>query len=77
MAIKAKRFARRCFIFLLYNIENEPKPTSPFSLRNSGLIEDQSTEALEVDLENKFIGGGPLDRGCVSWKTLVLRLSTQ
>ncbi|KAK9997715.1 hypothetical protein SO802_022401 [Lithocarpus litseifolius] len=44
------------------------------AVRNPGLIEDQSIEALEVDLENKFIGGGPLDRGCVSWKTLVLRL---
>ncbi|GER27934.1 poly(ADP-ribose) glycohydrolase [Striga asiatica] len=30
-----------------------------------GLIEDQPTEALEVDFANRYIGGGVLRRGCV------------
>lgn len=34
-------------------------------VQNSGLIEDQSGEALEVDFANKYIGGGALNRGCV------------
>ncbi|KAG8369344.1 hypothetical protein BUALT_Bualt14G0001600 [Buddleja alternifolia] len=34
-------------------------------VRTTGLIEDQSTEALEVDFANKYIGGGALSRGCV------------
>ncbi|KAK4436636.1 Poly(ADP-ribose) glycohydrolase 1 [Sesamum alatum] len=33
--------------------------------RTSGLIEDQPTEALEVDFANKNIGGGALRHGCV------------
>ncbi|XP_057781233.1 poly(ADP-ribose) glycohydrolase 1-like [Salvia miltiorrhiza] len=36
-----------------------------FKVHNSGLIEDQSVEALEVDFANKYIGGGALSRGCV------------
>ncbi|XP_059655744.1 poly(ADP-ribose) glycohydrolase 1-like [Cornus florida] len=31
----------------------------------SGLIEDQPSEALEVDFANKYLGGGALHRGCV------------
>ncbi|KAK6161529.1 hypothetical protein DH2020_004910 [Rehmannia glutinosa] len=34
-------------------------------VRTAGLIEDQLTEALEVDFANKYIGGGALSRGCV------------
>ncbi|KAG6415904.1 hypothetical protein SASPL_123323 [Salvia splendens] len=36
-----------------------------FKVLSSGLIEDQSVEALEVDFANKYIGGGALSRGCV------------
>lgn len=32
---------------------------------NSGFIEDQGYEALEVDFANKYLGGGALSRGCV------------
>lgn len=32
---------------------------------SSGLIEDQSSAALEVDFANKYIGGGALHSGCV------------
>ncbi|XP_073046140.1 poly(ADP-ribose) glycohydrolase 1-like [Primulina eburnea] len=38
---------------------------SQLEVHKSGLIEDQSTEALEVDFANKYIGGGALGRGCV------------
>ncbi|KAL6582014.1 hypothetical protein OROMI_006028 [Orobanche minor] len=34
-------------------------------VRTTGLIEDQLTEALEVDFANKYIGGGALSWGCV------------
>ncbi|KAL6517081.1 hypothetical protein OROHE_017787 [Orobanche hederae] len=34
-------------------------------VHTTGLIEDQLTEALEVDFANKYIGGGALSRGCV------------
>lgn len=37
----------------------------PFKVSNSGLIEDQSSEAIEVDFANKYLGGGALRRGCV------------
>ncbi|CAK9135433.1 unnamed protein product [Ilex paraguariensis] len=40
-------------------------PLCRFEVYNSGLIEDHSSEALEVDFANKFIGGGALHRGCV------------
>ncbi|KAK2980963.1 hypothetical protein RJ640_018047 [Escallonia rubra] len=40
-------------------------PLCPFEVYNSGLIEDQTNEALEVDFANKYIGGGALNRGCV------------
>lgn len=30
----------------------------------TGKIEDQQHEALEVDFANRFIGGGALTRGC-------------
>nr|XP_043609856.1 poly(ADP-ribose) glycohydrolase 1-like isoform X2 [Erigeron canadensis] len=36
-----------------------------FEVCSSGLIEDHSTEALEVDFANKYFGGGALSRGCV------------
>lgn len=36
-----------------------------FKVHSSGLIEDHSVEALEVDFANKYIGGGALSRGCV------------
>lgn len=32
---------------------------------SSGLIEDQSSAALEVDFANQYIGGGALHSGCV------------
>ncbi|XP_010522257.1 PREDICTED: probable poly(ADP-ribose) glycohydrolase 2 isoform X2 [Tarenaya hassleriana] len=34
-------------------------------VHNSGLIEDQRGEALEVDFANKYLGGGVLRKGCV------------
>ncbi|KAK1426422.1 hypothetical protein QVD17_15093 [Tagetes erecta] len=36
-----------------------------FEVCSSGLIEDHSKEALEVDFANKYFGGGALSRGCV------------
>uniref|UniRef100_A0A166BS39 poly(ADP-ribose) glycohydrolase n=1 Tax=Daucus carota subsp. sativus TaxID=79200 RepID=A0A166BS39_DAUCS len=36
-----------------------------FPLPISGLIEDQTEEALEVDFANKYIGGGVLHKGCL------------
>ncbi|RZC86753.1 hypothetical protein C5167_030104 [Papaver somniferum] len=36
-----------------------------FEVFLSGLIEEQTREALEVDFANKFIGGGVMGRGCV------------
>ncbi|PIA25111.1 hypothetical protein AQUCO_12500020v1 [Aquilegia coerulea] len=40
-------------------------PLCCFEVCHSGLIEDQLSEALEVDFANKYIGGGALSRGCV------------
>ncbi|KDP29542.1 hypothetical protein JCGZ_19255 [Jatropha curcas] len=40
-------------------------PLCPFEVHNSGFIEDQLSEALEVDFANKYLGGGALHRGCV------------
>ncbi|XP_022743608.1 poly(ADP-ribose) glycohydrolase 1 isoform X1 [Durio zibethinus] len=40
-------------------------PLCPFQVHSSGLIEDHSTGALEVDFANKYLGGGALNRGCV------------
>ncbi|XP_060208779.1 poly(ADP-ribose) glycohydrolase 1-like isoform X2 [Lycium barbarum] len=37
----------------------------PFKISNSGFIEDQLSEAIEVDFANKYLGGGALSRGCV------------
>ncbi|XP_049935558.1 poly(ADP-ribose) glycohydrolase 1-like isoform X2 [Nymphaea colorata] len=37
----------------------------PIEVLQTGKIEDQQHEALEVDFANKFIGGGALTRGCV------------
>ncbi|KAL1221177.1 putative poly(ADP-ribose) glycohydrolase 2 [Cardamine amara subsp. amara] len=37
----------------------------PVEVHTSGLIEDQSIEALEVDFANKNLGGGALRKGCV------------
>ncbi|CAN4095620.1 unnamed protein product [Withania somnifera] len=36
-----------------------------FEISISGLIEDQSHEAIEVDFANMYLGGGALVRGCV------------
>ncbi|KAH0708329.1 hypothetical protein KY284_009756 [Solanum tuberosum] len=36
-----------------------------FEISVSGLIEDQSREAIEVDFANMYLGGGALVRGCV------------
>ncbi|KAK9947260.1 hypothetical protein M0R45_002894 [Rubus argutus] len=44
---------------------NSVIPLCRFEVQRSGLIEDQSTVALEVDFANKYIGGGALHRGCV------------
>ncbi|KAK9288928.1 hypothetical protein L1049_017399 [Liquidambar formosana] len=40
-------------------------PLCHFQVYSSGLIEDQSSGALEVDFANKYLGGGALHRGCV------------
>ncbi|KAI7748043.1 hypothetical protein M8C21_028547 [Ambrosia artemisiifolia] len=40
-------------------------PLCLFEVCSSGLIEDYSKEALEVDFANKYFGGGALTRGCV------------
>ncbi|KAJ7949870.1 Poly(ADP-ribose) glycohydrolase 1 [Quillaja saponaria] len=40
-------------------------PLCRFEVHNSGLIEDQSSGAIEVDFANKYIGGGALHSGCV------------
>ncbi|KAE9606491.1 putative poly(ADP-ribose) glycohydrolase [Lupinus albus] len=40
-------------------------PLCKFEVHYSGLIEDQSSEAVEVDFANKYLGGGALRRGCV------------
>ncbi|KAK7308883.1 hypothetical protein RJT34_05194 [Clitoria ternatea] len=40
-------------------------PLCRFEVHSSGLIEDQSSGAIEVDFANKFLGGGALRRGCV------------
>lgn len=40
-------------------------PLCLFEICPSGLIEDQSRGALEVDFANKYLGGGALSKGCV------------
>ncbi|KAH1223195.1 Poly(ADP-ribose) glycohydrolase 1 [Glycine max] len=40
-------------------------PLCRFEVHSSGLIEDQSSGAVEVDFANKYLGGGALGRGCV------------
>ncbi|KAM7279114.1 hypothetical protein ACFE04_006248 [Oxalis oulophora] len=40
-------------------------PLCTFKVQNSGLIEDHSCEALEVDFANEYLGGGALHGGCV------------
>ncbi|KAJ0034416.1 hypothetical protein Pint_26034 [Pistacia integerrima] len=40
-------------------------PLCPFEAYSLGSIEDHSTDALQVDFANKYIGGGALHRGCV------------
>ncbi|KAK7405963.1 hypothetical protein VNO78_07575 [Psophocarpus tetragonolobus] len=40
-------------------------PLCKFEVHSSGLIEDQLSEAIEVDFANKYLGGGALGRGCV------------
>ncbi|CAD5320080.1 unnamed protein product [Arabidopsis thaliana] len=43
----------------------------PVEVRTSGLIEDQSVEALEVDFANKNLGGGALRKGCVQIRFMI------
>ncbi|WZZ54969.1 hypothetical protein YC2023_055076 [Brassica napus] len=43
-----------------------------FKVHSSGLIEDQSDNALEVDFANKYLGGGSLNRGCVQTSKRIL-----
>ncbi|RDX78684.1 Poly(ADP-ribose) glycohydrolase 1, partial [Mucuna pruriens] len=40
-------------------------PLCKFEVHSSGLIEGQSSGAIEVDFANKYLGGGALGRGCV------------
>ncbi|XP_027361287.1 poly(ADP-ribose) glycohydrolase 1-like isoform X2 [Abrus precatorius] len=40
-------------------------PLCKFEVHSSGLIEDQTSGAVEVDFANKYLGGGALRRGCV------------
>ncbi|XP_050203424.1 poly(ADP-ribose) glycohydrolase 1 [Mercurialis annua] len=40
-------------------------PLCSFEVCDSGLIEDQASEALEVDFANMYLGGGALRSGCV------------
>ncbi|KAK4256152.1 hypothetical protein QN277_009057 [Acacia crassicarpa] len=40
-------------------------PLCRFEIHCSGVIEDQSGRAVEVDFANKYLGGGALRRGCV------------
>ncbi|KAJ0092645.1 hypothetical protein Patl1_26678 [Pistacia atlantica] len=40
-------------------------PLCPFEAYSLGSIEDHSTDVLQVDFANKYIGGGALHRGCV------------
>uniref|UniRef100_A0A803KTY3 poly(ADP-ribose) glycohydrolase n=1 Tax=Chenopodium quinoa TaxID=63459 RepID=A0A803KTY3_CHEQI len=44
---------------------NSVVPLCLFEIFPSGLIEDQSRGALEVDFANKKLGGGALSKGCV------------
>ncbi|KAJ0093372.1 hypothetical protein Patl1_26685 [Pistacia atlantica] len=44
---------------------NLPCPSALLRLTSLGSIEDHSTDALQVDFANKYIGGGALHRGCV------------
>ncbi|KAL5575107.1 hypothetical protein UlMin_016806 [Ulmus minor] len=44
---------------------NSGIPLCHFEVQSSGFIEDHSSEALEVDFANKYLGGGALHRGCV------------
>ncbi|XP_021774731.1 poly(ADP-ribose) glycohydrolase 1-like [Chenopodium quinoa] len=44
---------------------NSIAPLCLFEIFPSGLIEDQSRGALEVDFANKKLGGGALSKGCV------------
>ncbi|XP_047329793.1 poly(ADP-ribose) glycohydrolase 1-like isoform X2 [Impatiens glandulifera] len=44
---------------------NSRLPLCKFQAYHSGLIEDQSHGALEVDFANEYLGGGALRRGCV------------
>ncbi|XP_057527326.1 poly(ADP-ribose) glycohydrolase 1 isoform X1 [Amaranthus tricolor] len=44
---------------------NSAVPLCRFEICSSGMIEDQSRDAVEVDFANKYLGGGSLSRGCV------------
>ncbi|XP_028764627.1 poly(ADP-ribose) glycohydrolase 1 isoform X4 [Neltuma alba] len=58
-----------CSLFCLFPDDNRTyKDLPPINfdeLFASGVIEDQSGGALEVDFANKYLGGGALRRGCV------------
>ncbi|XP_038874333.1 poly(ADP-ribose) glycohydrolase 1-like [Benincasa hispida] len=44
---------------------NSTIPLCQFKVKDSGLIEDQTFGALEVDFANEYLGGGALHSGCV------------
>lgn len=44
---------------------NSTIPLCQFKVKDSGLIEDQTSGALEVDFANEYLGGGALHSGCV------------
>uniref|UniRef100_A0A1S4DU34 poly(ADP-ribose) glycohydrolase n=1 Tax=Cucumis melo TaxID=3656 RepID=A0A1S4DU34_CUCME len=44
---------------------NSTIPLCQFRVKDSGLIEDQTFGALEVDFANEYLGGGALHSGCV------------
>ncbi|XP_056161280.1 poly(ADP-ribose) glycohydrolase 1-like isoform X1 [Syzygium oleosum] len=47
-------------------------PLCHLEVHDSGLMEDHSGEALQVDFANKYIGGGALNRGCVQEEILFM-----
>ncbi|KAI5084047.1 hypothetical protein GOP47_0000216 [Adiantum capillus-veneris] len=44
---------------------NSSSSFCPIQVFETGMIEDHSTEALEVDFANQYLGGGVLGHGCV------------
>ncbi|KAK3444344.1 hypothetical protein EUGRSUZ_A00416 [Eucalyptus grandis] len=47
-------------------------PLCHLEVHDSGLMEDHSGEALQVDFANKYIGGGALNWGCVQEEILFM-----